>query len=138
MDWLVEAQAANHAIKASQRDIQFFHLVTPTELANIMGLREIHSPEALHQWGGHSFYPWCRKEGQNEDMVVNHLRTVHYYLGLVCALCMNFFATSMDTIQWHVHVCKSMAAKDKDLKEEEESENGDNGNEDNGYLLEEV
>ena len=40
-------RATNHAAKASQRDIQFFCLVTPTKLPNIMGLKGIHSPKAL-------------------------------------------------------------------------------------------
>ena len=38
----------NHATKASQWDIQFFHVVIPNELPNIMGLKGIHSPETLH------------------------------------------------------------------------------------------
>ena len=89
-------------------------MVMPTKLPSIMGLKGIHSPEALYQQGGHSYCPWCGKEGQNEGMVINHLRTVHYHLGLVCTLCMDFSATSMDTVRWHVHVCKSMVAKDRD------------------------
>ena len=125
-------KAVNHTAKASQRDIQFFCVVTPTESPNIMGLKGIYSLEALCQWGGQSFCPWCRKEGQNESTVINHLRTVHYHLGLVCALCMDFFATSVDTMRWHMHVCKSMATEDKDCEEEEESENDDDSNKDNG------
>ena len=42
-------KAANHAAKASQRDIQFFCMVMPTESPNIMGLKGIHSSKALHQ-----------------------------------------------------------------------------------------
>ena len=129
-------KATNCTTKASQRDIQFFYMVMPTKLPNIIGLKGIHSLEALHQQAGCSFCPWCRKEGQNEGTVVNHLRTVHYHLGLVCALCMDFFTTS--TMRWLIHTCKSMATKDKDCKEEEESENDDDGDEDNSYLLEEV
>ena len=34
-----------------------------------------------------------------------------------------------------MHVCKSMAAEDKDCKEKEESKNDDDGDEDNGYLV---
>ena len=63
---------------------------------------------------------------------------MQYHLGLVSILCLDFFTTSTDTMRWHMHVCKSMATKDKDCKEEEESENDDDGDEDNGYLLEEV
>ena len=42
-------RVTNHATEASQRDIQFFCMVIPTESPNIMGLKEIHSLEALHQ-----------------------------------------------------------------------------------------
>ena len=38
-------KAANHAAKASQRDMQFFCTVKPTELPNIMGLRGFTPPE---------------------------------------------------------------------------------------------
>ena len=117
-----ELKAFNCAIKASQRNIQFF-MVMPTESPNIMGLKEIHCPEALCWQGSHSYCPWFGKEGQNEGTVVNHLRNMHYHLGLVCTLCMDFFTASMDTMRWHVHICRSMAAEDRDHKEEEESKN---------------
>ena len=42
-------RVANCATKASQRDIQFFCMVTTTESPNIMGLKGIHSHKALHQ-----------------------------------------------------------------------------------------
>ena len=38
-------KAATHTAKASQRDIQFFCMVTPTKSPNIMGLKGIHSPQ---------------------------------------------------------------------------------------------
>ena len=38
-------KATNHPAKASQRDIQFFHMVMPKESPNIMELKGIHSPE---------------------------------------------------------------------------------------------
>ena len=113
------SKATNHAAKASQRDIQFFCMVMPNESPNIMGLKGIHSPKALHQ-GSCSFCPfWCEKEGQNEGMVVNHLQTMHYHLGLVCTLCIDFFTTSTDAMRWHTHICKSIAAEDNDCKEKE-------------------
>ena len=62
---------------------------------------------------------------------------MHYHLGMVCALCMDFFWTSKDAMRLHMHVCKSIATKDND-HEEEESKNDDNGDEDNDYLLEEA
>ena len=41
-------KAANCTAKASQMDILFFCMVMLTKSPNIMGLKEIHSPEALH------------------------------------------------------------------------------------------
>ena len=98
-----------------------------------MGLEGIHSPEAIHRWGGCSYCPWCAKEGQNEGTIVNHLYTVHYHLGLVCILCMAYVCTSSDTMRKHGPYCKAMATWDKDQEEEEVSED-DNSNEDDGYL----
>ena len=66
-------RTTNYAAKASQKNIQFFCMVTPTESPSIMGLEGIHSPEALCRWGGWSYCLWCAKEGQNEGTVVNHL-----------------------------------------------------------------
>ena len=71
-------------------------------------------------------------------MVINHLRTMHYHLGLVYTLCMDFFATSPDTVRWHACICKSMATEDRDQVEEEESDIDSNCDEDNSYLLEEI
>ena len=61
-----DLEAAHHTAKASPKDIQFFRIMPPTESPKIMGLRGIHSPEALQCWGGLSFCPWCGKEGQND------------------------------------------------------------------------
>ena len=36
-------RAANHATQTSPRGIQFFHVVSPNELPDIMGLRGVHS-----------------------------------------------------------------------------------------------
>ena len=113
-------KAINCATQTSPKDIQFFHMVSPNELSNIMGLKGVHSPEALHQWGGHSFGLWCGKEGQNEGTIMNHLRTTHYHLGLVHGLCGDFFSPSADAMRWHAHMCKSIAsAKENDWEEEE-------------------
>ena len=69
---------------------------------------------------------------------MTHLRTMHYHLGLVCALCTDFSSTSTDAKRQHTHVCKSVAtAKDND-QEEEEYNNDDDGNEDDEYLLREA
>ena len=52
-----------------------------------MGLMGIHHPDALQCYAGYTYCPQCGKEGQNEGTVVNHLRTTHYRLGLVCDWC---------------------------------------------------
>ena len=44
-----DLRCTNHAAKASQKNIQFFHVVTPTKLRSVMGLEGIHSLEALHR-----------------------------------------------------------------------------------------
>ena len=63
-------------------------------------------------------------------MVINHLWTMHYHLGLICAHCLNYFTMSVDSIQWHTQLCKSLAASDDDNREEsppdyEEDDNSD-------------
>ena len=62
---------------------------------------------------------------------------MHYHLGLICALCWDFFTTSADTIRQHASSCEALTTKDKDQAEEEESK-GNNGDEDDWYLLEEI
>ena len=111
--------AANQAAKSSSNDIHFFIVVAPTELLKIMGFKGIHSPKALWWQSGLTFCPWCRKEGQNEGTVVNHLQTTHYHLGLICACCLDYFTTSADTMHQHAQLCKSMAASDDDDDREE-------------------
>ena len=68
-------------------------------------------------------------------MVVYHLCTMHCCLGLICALCQDFFVTSVNTIRWHASSCEALPTKDKDQAEKEESK-GNNGDEDDRYLLE--
>ena len=73
------------------------------------------------------------EEGQKEGRVVNHLQTMHYHLGLICANCLNFFTTSSDTMWQHTLVCKSMATSDRNGNKEEsppEYEGDDNGDDD--------
>ena len=102
-----------------------------------MVLKGIHSPEALKRWVGLSFYPWCGKEGQNEGMVVNHLRTSHYYLGLICGWCLEYFTTGSDTMCCHAQRCLSSCAcgdDDNDDDHEEESDAG-NGKDNNDFTF---
>ena len=73
------------------KNIHFFRVLPPTESPKIMGLRGVHSPKDLQWWCPVSFCLWCGKEGQSECMVVNHLWTSHYHLGLICSHCMEYF-----------------------------------------------
>ena len=69
---------------------------------------------------------------------MNHLRTMHYHLGLVCALCVDFFSSSMDPMRQDTHVCKSITTTKDNDQGEKESENDDDRDEDDDYLLEEA
>ena len=113
-----DLKAAHQYAKPSPKDIHFFRVVSPTETPKIMGLKWIHSPKALQQHSRLTFCPWCRKEGQNKGMVVNHLQTMHYHLGLICACCLDYFTTSADAMHWHTQLFKSTAAGDDDDREE--------------------
>ena len=92
--------------KGSTKNCHYFWVVLPVELLKIMGPKGIHSPEALKHQPGLSFCPWCRKEGQNEGTMVNHLHTRHYHLGLVCEWYLQHFMTSLDRMQCHLQNCK--------------------------------
>ena len=102
-----ELHAANHAAKGSAKNLHYFEVVSPIESPKIVGLKGIHSPEALKHQVGLSFCPWCRKEGQNEGTLVNHLCNGHYHLGLVCKRCLQHFMTSSDRMQHHLQGCES-------------------------------
>ena len=78
-----ELCTANYVARGSAKDLHYFRVVSPLESPKIMGPKGIHSPEALKHQAGLSFCPWCRKEGQNECTMVNHLHTRHYHLGLI-------------------------------------------------------
>ena len=122
-----ELKATNKTAKASQKDIHIFRLVMPTELPKIMGLEGIHSSKALQWQSGLSFCLWCRKEGQKEGTMVNHL---HYHMGFVCVCCLDFFAMSSDTMWQCALVCKSTTAGDSNSNWEESPEDDDNGDDD--------
>ena len=104
-----------------------------------MGLEGIHSPEALQWLSGLTFYLWCGKEGQNEGMVLNHLWTMHYHLGLICACCLDYFMMSADTMWQHTQLCKSVVAGNNDDREESPTnyKEDDNGEDDFKFAFEE-
>ena len=76
-------------------------MVPTSESLKVMGLMGIHNPDALWCYAGYTYCPWCGKEGQNEGTVVNHLRTTHYRLGLMCNQCFGCPSVMADSLCWH-------------------------------------
>ena len=96
-----ELRQANYALRSLPKGLKFLHAVPPSESPKVMGLVGIHDPEALCHFSNITHCPWCGKEGQNERLVVNHLQTVHYRLGLVCNKCHDCVLTMSDTLCHH-------------------------------------
>ena len=63
----------------------------------------IHDPDALWHYAGYTYCPWCGKEGQNEETIINHLRTTHYRLGPVCDWCFGCPTVMSDSLCGHGH-----------------------------------
>ena len=96
-----ELQQANCTLRSLLKGLKFLRVVPPLESPKVMGLVGIHDPYALHHFNGMTHCPWCRKEGQNEGTMINHLQMVHCRLGLVCNKCYNYPSTSSDTLCHH-------------------------------------
>ena len=96
-----ELRQANYAVRSLPKGLKFLHAVPPSECLKVMGLVRIHDLDALCHFNGLTHCPWCGKEGQNEGIMVNHLWTVHYSLGLVCNKCNDCPSTSSDTLCHH-------------------------------------
>ena len=95
---LDELQQANYALRSLPKGCKFLCAVPPSESPKVMGLVGIHDLDTHCHFNGLTHCPWCGKEGQNEGIVVNHLQTMHYRLGLVCKKCNNCPSTSSDTL----------------------------------------
>ena len=93
-----ELQQANYTLRTLPKGLKFLRAVSPLESPTVMGLTGIHDPNILCQFYGVTHCPWCRKEGQNEGTVINHLLMVHYRLGLVCEKCYSYPSTSLKAI----------------------------------------
>ena len=96
-----ELKQANYALQSLPKGLKFLHMVPPSKSPKVVGLVGIHDPDALCCFSGITHCPWCGKEGQNEGTMVNHLRTVHYRLGLVCDRCHDYPSTMSDTLHCH-------------------------------------
>ena len=88
LQWSWEGQEhlkqANYILQSQPKGLKFLRAVSAKESPKEMGLKGIHNPEALWHFAGYTYCPWCGKYGQNEGTIINHLRTVHYKLGLIC------------------------------------------------------
>ena len=98
-----ELKQANYALQSLPKGLRFLRAVPTSESPKVMGLMGIHDPNALWHYAVYTYCPWCGKEGQNEGMVVNHLRTTHYRLGLVCDQCFSCQAVMSDSLCCHRH-----------------------------------
>ena len=92
-------QYANDMLNTLPKGLQFFCPISSSELPKVMGLAGIHNPDALLCFTSMTFCPWCRKEGQNEGTIVNHLWMTHYKLGLVCETCFHCPSVTSKAIQ---------------------------------------
>ena len=98
-----ELKHAKYSLHSLPKGLKFLRVVPALESPKIMGLKGIHNSDALQHFVGYTYCPWCSKEGQNEGTVVNHLRTVHYRLGIVCNLCYSCPTVMLDTLCQHGH-----------------------------------
>ena len=98
---------SNYILRSLSKGLKFLRIVPAKELLNIMSLKGIHDPNVLQDFAGYTYCPWCGKDGQNEGTIINHLRTVHYKLGLVCKQCSGCPVVKLDTL--HQHGCNSCA-----------------------------
>ena len=96
-----ELQHANYALRTLPKGLKFFWVVSPLESPKVMGLVGICHPNALWPFNGVTHCPWCRKEGQNKGTIINHLRTVHYKLGLICKKCFCCLFIMPEAIWYH-------------------------------------
>ena len=97
-------QQANYVFQSQPKGLRFLRAVSAKESPKEIGLKGIHDPEALWHFSGYTYCRWCGKSGQNEGTIVNHLRTTHYKLGLICNWCFGCPTTMSDTLCRHGHI----------------------------------
>ena len=102
---LEELKHTNYSLQSLPKGLRFLRVVPTMESPKVMGLKGIHDSDALQHFMGYTYCPWCGKEGQNEGTMVNHLRTTHYRLDLVCDQYFGCPTVMLDTL--HQHRCHS-------------------------------
>ena len=98
---LDELWQANYMLRALLKGLKFLRVVSPSESPKVMRLIGIYDPDALCCFNRVTHFPWCGKVGQNEGTIVNHLRTTHYKLGLICNKCFGCLSTTSEAICCH-------------------------------------
>ena len=91
-------QQANYIFQSQSKGLRFLRAVSAKESPKEMGLKGIHDPEALWGFSGFTYCPSCGKSGQNKGTIVNHLRTTHYKLGLICDRCFGCPTMTVQTL----------------------------------------
>ena len=100
---LEELKHANYILRSLPKGLKFLRVVSAKESPKIMGLKGIHDSNALQCFASYTYCLWCSKDGQNEGTIINHLRTVHYKLGLICDQCFGCPTVTLDTLCQHGH-----------------------------------
>ena len=98
-----ELKHANYVLQSLPKGLKFLRAVSTKESPKVMGLKGIHDPNALQHFASYTYCPWCGKDGQNEGTIINHLRMVHYKLGLICDQCFCCPTVTLDTLHQHGH-----------------------------------
>ena len=88
----------NYILRSLSKGLKFLRMGSTKESPKIMGLKGFHNPNALQHFSSYIYCLWCGKDGQNEGTIINHLRTVHYKLGLVCNQCFGCPAVMLDAL----------------------------------------
>ena len=98
---LEEMKHTNYILRSLPKGLKFLRVVSAKESPKIMGLKGIHDSDALWHFAIYTYYLWCSKDGQNKGTVINHLRTVHYKLGLICNQCFRCPTVTSDALHQH-------------------------------------
>ena len=95
---LEELKHANYIFRSLPKGLKFLRVVSAKESPKIMGLKGIHDSDALLHFISYTYCPWCGKDRQNKGTIINHLRTVHYKLGLICDQCFGCPMVMLDAL----------------------------------------
>ena len=101
-----ELKHTNYVLWSLPKRLRFLRVVSAKESPKVMGLKGIHDPNTLWHFASYTYCPWCGKDRQNEGTIINHLRMVHYRLGLICNQCFCCPSVMLDILQQHgCHTC---------------------------------